>query len=53
LIPVVVSKLIPGQSSKCKNGQIAITPKLGRPRYGYYALDFCSMRYIFLQGFSV
>jgi hypothetical protein len=36
LIPLVVLLLCPGQSSKCKNEQRAITPKLGKVELWFF-----------------
>jgi hypothetical protein len=45
-MPLVVSELCHRQSSKCKNEQRAITPKLGRQSYGSFALHFYLMTFI-------
>jgi hypothetical protein len=48
---LVVTELYTEQSSMCKNEQRAITPKLGRRSYGYFALQINPIKSIYLLSF--
>jgi len=50
LIPVVVSELCPGQRSKCKNEQRAITPKLGKAEL-WFLITALLLNKIYLPSF--
>jgi hypothetical protein len=53
LIPLMVSELCPGQSSKCKNEQRAKTTKFGKRSSISCALHIYPLRSIYLQSFML
>jgi hypothetical protein len=53
LKPLLVLELCPGQGSKCKNKQRAITPKLGKAELRSYEMHTYLMISIYLQSFML